>query len=76
MEMDLRNKTTSEFRTLFPSPLDVPNSQVSLYLVMANMHDSISQKDREVPVPCSFASMPLMTTKIELCIPVSVLYVF
>ncbi len=32
LEMDLRNKTTSEFRTVFGSPLGVPNSQVSLYL--------------------------------------------
>ncbi len=32
-EMDLRNKTTSEFRTVFHSPLGVPNSQVSLYIV-------------------------------------------
>ncbi len=31
IEMDLRNKTTSEFRTVFHSPLGVPNSQVSLY---------------------------------------------
>ncbi len=31
--MDLRNKTTSEFRTVFLSPLGVPNSQVSLYLI-------------------------------------------
>ncbi len=30
--MDLRNKTTSEFRTVFHSPLDVPNSQVPLYM--------------------------------------------
>ncbi len=30
IEMDLRNKTTSEFRTVFHSPLGVPNSQVSL----------------------------------------------
>ncbi len=29
-EIDLRNKTTSEFRTVFHSPLGVPNSQVSL----------------------------------------------
>ncbi len=26
VEMDLRNKTTSEFRTVFDSPLGVPNS--------------------------------------------------
>ncbi len=26
IEMDLRNKTTSEFRTGFDSPLGVPNS--------------------------------------------------
>ncbi len=31
-EMDLRNKTTSEFRTVFGSPLGVPNSQVALYI--------------------------------------------
>ncbi len=30
IEMDLRNKTTSEFRTVFHSPLGVPNSQVPL----------------------------------------------
>ncbi len=30
--MELRNKTTSEFRTVFRSPLGVPNSQVPLYL--------------------------------------------
>ena len=30
--MDLRNKTTSEFRRVFHSPLGVPNSQVSLYI--------------------------------------------
>ncbi len=32
VEMDLRNKTTPEFRTVFLSPLGVPNSQVSLYI--------------------------------------------
>ncbi len=32
IEMDLRNKTTSEFRTVFDSPLGVPNSQVPLYM--------------------------------------------
>ncbi len=31
-EMDLGNKTTSEFRTVFHSPVGVPNSQVSLYM--------------------------------------------
>ena len=31
IEMDLRNKTTSEFRTVLDSPLGVPNSQVPLY---------------------------------------------
>ena len=30
--MDLRNKTTSKFRTDFRSPLGVPNSQVSLHV--------------------------------------------
>ncbi len=33
--MDLRNKTTSECRTVFHSSVDVPNSQVSLYLPAA-----------------------------------------
>ncbi len=31
IEIDLRNKTTSEFRTAFDSPLDVLNFQVPLY---------------------------------------------
>ena len=32
IEIDLKNKTTStDFRTVFHSPLDVPNSQVPLY---------------------------------------------
>ena len=31
--MNLRNKTTLEFRTDFGSPLGVPNSQVSLYII-------------------------------------------
>ncbi len=35
IEIDLRNKTTSEFRTVFPSPLVVINSQCSLYLKRA-----------------------------------------
>ncbi len=30
IEIDLRNKTTSEFRTVFHSPLGIPNSQVPL----------------------------------------------
>ncbi len=34
--MDLRNKTTSEFRTVLDSPFGVPNSQVSLYIVIGN----------------------------------------
>ncbi len=34
IEMDLRNKTTSEFRAVFDSPLGVPNSQVPLYIVV------------------------------------------
>ncbi len=29
-EINLRNKTTSKFRTVFHSPLGVPNSQVQL----------------------------------------------
>ena len=33
IEMGLRNKTASEFRTVFHSPLDVSNPQVSLYYV-------------------------------------------
>ncbi len=35
IEMDLRNKTTSEFRTGFHSALGVPISQVSLYISSA-----------------------------------------
>ncbi len=31
IEIELGNKTTSEFRTAFHSPLGVPNSQVPLY---------------------------------------------
>ncbi len=31
-EMDLGNKTTSEFRTVFHSPVAVHNSQVPLYI--------------------------------------------
>ena len=31
-EMNLRNRTTSELRTVFRSPLGVPNSQVPLYI--------------------------------------------
>ncbi len=30
--MDLRNKTASEFRTVFDSPLGGPNFQVPLYV--------------------------------------------
>ena len=37
--MDLRNKTTSEFRTVFHSPLGVPNFQVSLYSISPLMPD-------------------------------------
>ncbi len=33
IEMDLRNKTTSEFRIVSDSPLGVPNSRVSLYII-------------------------------------------
>ncbi len=32
IETDLRNKTTSAFRTVFHSPLGVPDSQVPLYM--------------------------------------------
>ncbi len=31
VEMDLRNKTTSEFSTVFDRPLGIPNSQIQLY---------------------------------------------
>ncbi len=34
IDMDLGNKTTSEFRTVFHSPFGVPNSQVPLYVVL------------------------------------------
>ncbi len=33
IEMDLRNKTTSEFRTVSHGPLGVPNFEVPLYLI-------------------------------------------
>ncbi len=32
IELDLRNKTTSEFRKVFHNPLGVPNSQVALIM--------------------------------------------
>ena len=35
--MDLRNKTTSQFRTVFDSPLGAPNSQFPLYMYMSNI---------------------------------------
>ncbi len=31
IEIDMRNRTAPEFRTVFHSPLGVPNSQVPLY---------------------------------------------
>ena len=31
-KMELRNKTTSELRTVFRSPLGIPNSQAPLYM--------------------------------------------
>ncbi len=34
IEIDLRNKTTSEFRTVFHSPLGDPNCHVPLYVCM------------------------------------------
>ncbi len=37
-QMDLRNKTTSELRTVFHSPLGVPNSQAPLYTCYINLH--------------------------------------
>ncbi len=37
IEMDLVNKTTSEFRTVSYSPLGVPNSQVPLYIKGARL---------------------------------------
>ncbi len=41
IEMDLRNKTTSEFRTVFDSPLGVPKSQVSLYDFLLVLNSNI-----------------------------------
>ncbi len=38
IEMNLRNKSTSEFRTDFHSPLGVPNSQVALYISCMPWH--------------------------------------
>ncbi len=40
-EMDMKNKTTSELRTVFHSPVSVPNSQVPLYAVCAWLCHSI-----------------------------------
>ncbi len=37
IEMDLRNKTTSEFRTVFHSLLGVPIYQVSLHIILINV---------------------------------------
>ncbi len=34
IETDLKNKTTSEFKTVSDNPLGVPNSQVPLYLAL------------------------------------------
>ncbi len=39
IEIDLRTKTTLEFRTVFHSPLGVPNSQVPLYRESAVLLD-------------------------------------
>ena len=36
--IDLKNKTTSEFRTIFDSPLGVPNYQASLYKQFISQH--------------------------------------
>ncbi len=47
VKMDLRNKTTSEFRTVFLSLLGVPNSQVSLYNVFSckiYQHNTVHHK--------------------------------
>ncbi len=40
VQMDLRNKTTSEFRTVSLSPFGVPNSQVPLYVGHCGGRDS------------------------------------
>ncbi len=42
-EMDPRNKTTSEFRTVFRSPLGVPNSQIPLYWKYLRLDFDLSQ---------------------------------
>ncbi len=41
IEINLRNKTTSEFRTVCHSPLSVPNSQVPLYITKENFSGAI-----------------------------------
>ncbi len=38
--MDLKNKTTSEFRTVLDSPLSVSNSQVPLYREMIQVYNN------------------------------------
>ncbi len=49
IEMDLRNKTTSEFRTVFDSPFGASNSPVPVY-----MHrDALDLV--EIDIPCSYA---------------------
>ncbi len=45
VEIDLRTKTTSEFRAVVLSPLGVPKSQVSLYLVNQISRCSSNRKD-------------------------------
>ena len=54
MEMGLR-KATSEFRTVFHSPLGVPNSQVSLY---SQFHSRARQWENEVEQASTRMSWP------------------
>ena len=50
IEMDLRNKTTSEFRTVFHSPLGVPNSQVPLYMYTIDYNWSAGYIEKNLPL--------------------------
>ncbi len=48
IEKDLRNKTTSEFRTVLDSPLGVPNSQAPLYMYKAMFVPVLDDEDESI----------------------------
>ncbi len=51
--MDLRNKTTSEFRTVLDSPLGFPNFQVPLYTVFVLSKTSDETNVDFIMRPCT-----------------------